>query len=98
MPTSSVSVNGKTHCMSSRNMPTLAFTLASMQSVIHHNKGVDLAALSQYDATEQHYLKALAIKNKFMGKDAISTALTHNTLGQLYIATNGLDEHQEMRA
>jgi len=92
MPTSSV--NG-THEMGSYSKPTPAFTLALIEAVLNHNEGVDLAAEGQYEAAEQRYLKALDIKIKTMGKDAISTALTHTTLGELYTATNRLDDAEK---
>src|SRR5438270_7200670 len=91
----SISVTGTTHVMSSHSMPTLAFTLASIESVHYHNEAVDLAALGLYGAAEQRYLKALEIKTKTIGENAISTALSHNTLGELYIAMNRLDDAEK---
>ena len=80
------------HTMSTHSNPTPAFCLASLQSVDNHNDGVDLAAIGQYGAAEQAYLKALELKHKTIGEDSVSTALTHNCLGELYIATNRLDD------
>jgi len=93
MPTSRVTKTA--HVMGSHPNPTLAFTLASIEAVHNHNEGVDLAAEGQYEAAEQRYLKALDIKIKTMGEDAISTALTHTTLGELYTATNRLDDAEK---
>ena len=68
--------------------------LAGADAVYFHNQGVDLAAIGQYGAAEQSYLKALKIKNK-IDKNAISTAHSHYTLGGIYVATNRLDDAEK---
>ena len=82
----------KGHAMTTHDNPTPAFFLASLQSVDNHNDGVDFAAIGQYGAAEQAYLKALELKHKTIGEDAVSTAHTHHCLGQLYIETDRLDD------
>ena len=83
------------HCMDTDYNPSFASMLAGADAVFYHNQGVDLAAIGQYGAAEQSYLKALKIKKKFIGKDAISTAHSHYTLGGLYVATNRLDDAEK---
>ena len=78
--------------MDTCDKPTLAFAFASADAVFFHNEGVDLAAIGRYGAAEQSYLKSLEIKNKILGEDAISTAHTHYTIGELYTDINRLDE------
>ena len=82
----------KGHSMTKHSNPTPSFFLASLQSVDNHNDGVDLAAIGQYGAAEQAYLKAIELKHKTIGEDAVSTALTQYHLGLLYIETNRLDD------
>ena len=81
--------------MDSHSKPTLAFTLASIEAVHNHNEAVDLSAKGQYGAAEQKYLKSPEIKIKTISENAILTALSHNALGELYIAMNRLDNAEK---
>lgn len=78
--------------MSTHSNPTRASFFDLLKSVDNHNDGVDFAAIGQYGAAEQAYLKALELKHKTIGEDSVSTANTHHWLGLLYITTNRLDD------
>ncbi len=72
--------------------PTPAYAMALGEAIQNNNEGLALMQSGQYQAAEQKYLRALDIKLKHIGEDAITTALSHNALGELYIAMNRLDD------
>ena len=75
--------------------PSASYALALPETVQNNNEGLALKQRGQYDAAEKKYLKALDLKLRYIGEDAITTALSHNALGELYIATNRLDEAEK---
>lgn len=75
--------------------PTPAYAMAMGEAIQNNNEGLALKQSGQYDAAEQKYLKALDIKLKHIGENAITTALSHNALGELYIAMNRLDDAEK---
>ena len=72
--------------------PTPAYAMVMTEAVQNNNEGLALKESGQYEAAEKKYLKALDLKLKHIGENAITTALSHNALGELYIAMNRLDE------
>jgi tetratricopeptide (TPR) repeat protein len=48
-----------------------------------HNLAALLAARGQYQEAEEHYRRALAIKEKLLGADSPDVALTRHNLGNL---------------
>ena len=75
--------------------PSASYALALPEAAQNNNEGLALMQRGQYDAAEKKYLKALDLKIRYNGEDAITTALSHNALGELYIATNRLDEAEK---
>ena len=75
--------------------PTHAYAVAMGEAIQNNNEGLALKQSGQYAAAEQKYLKALDLKLKHVGENAITTALSHNALGELYIATNRLDDAEK---
>jgi tetratricopeptide (TPR) repeat protein len=72
--------------------PTPAYSMAMMEAIQYNNEGLALRQSRQYEAAEEKYLKALDLKLRHVGENEITTALSHNALGELYIATNKLEE------
>ena len=72
--------------------PSPGYALALSEAIQNNNEGLALKQRGQYQAAENKYLKALDLKLRFIGKDAVTTALSRNALGELYIAMNRLDE------
>lgn len=75
--------------------PTPAYAMAMGEAIQNNNEGLALKQSGQYQAAEQKYLKALDIKLKNIGENTITTALSHNALGELYIAMDRLDEAEK---
>ena len=75
--------------------PTPAYAMAMGEAIQNNNEGLTLKQSGQYQAAEQKYLKALDIKLKHIGENAITTALSHNALGELYIAMDRLDDAEK---
>ena len=72
--------------------PNAAYTTALGEAIQNNNEGLALKQSGQYAAAEQKYLRALELKLNHIGENAITTALSHNALGELYIAMNRLDD------
>ena len=72
--------------------PTPAYAMAMGEAIQNNNEGLALKQSGQYAAAEQKYLRALEIKLNHIGENAITTALSHNALGELYIAMDRLDD------
>lgn len=83
------------HIMGTYAYPSRTFCLDISQAVFAHNDAVDLAAIRRYGAAEQLFLKALELKIKTIGENGISTALSRNALGKLYIDTDRLDDAEK---
>ncbi|KAF9654353.1 hypothetical protein BDM02DRAFT_3182158 [Thelephora ganbajun] len=75
--------------------PTPAYQMAMGEAIQNNNTGLVLKQRGSYEAAERKYLKALNIKLKHAGENAITTALSHNALGELYIAMNRLGEAEK---
>jgi tetratricopeptide (TPR) repeat protein len=75
--------------------PSPIYAAAKMQAIQYNNEGLALKERGQYDAAEKKYLKALDLKLMHVGQNEITTALSHNALGELYIAMNRLDEAEK---
>lgn len=75
--------------------PTPAYAMAMGEAIQNNNEGLALKQSGQYEAAERKYLKALDIKLKHIGENAITTALSHNALGELYIAMDRLDDAEK---
>lgn len=72
--------------------PTPEYAKALTEAIQNNNQGLALKESGQYEAAEKKYLRALDLKLNHIGEKAITTALSHNALGELYIAMNRLDE------
>jgi tetratricopeptide (TPR) repeat protein len=75
--------------------PSPTYAMAMGEAIQNNNEGLALKQSGMYDAAEQKYLKALDLKLKNVGENAITTALSHNALGELYIAMNRLDDAEK---
>lgn len=75
--------------------PTISYSIALEEAIQNNNNGLALKESGQYQAAEQKYLRALDLKLKYIGENAITTALSHNALGELYIAMNRLDDAEK---
>ncbi|KAF9786957.1 hypothetical protein BJ322DRAFT_689829 [Thelephora terrestris] len=75
--------------------PSPAYAMAMGEAIQNNNEGLALKQSGNYEAAEKKYLKALDLKLKHVGKNEITTALSHNALGELYIAMNRLDEAEK---
>jgi len=72
--------------------PSPAYAMAMGEAIQNNNEGLALKQSGQYAAAEQKYLRALDLKLNHIGENAITTALSHNALGELYIAMDRLDD------
>ena len=75
--------------------PDSDYASAQLEAAQNNNEGLDLMQRGQYQAAETKYLKALDLKLRYIGENAITTALSHNALGELYISMNRLDEAEK---
>ena len=75
--------------------PSPTYAMAMGEAIQNNNEGLALKQSGQYEAAEQKYLRALDIKLNHIGRTAITTALSHNALGELYIAMNRLDDAEK---
>lgn len=75
--------------------PTPAYAMVMTEAIQNNNQGLALKESGKYEAAEKKYLKALDLKLKHIGENAITTALSHNALGELYIAMNRLDDAEK---
>ena len=75
--------------------PTPVYTMALGEAIKNNNEGLALRQSGQYQAAEQKYLRALDLKLKHIGENAITTALSHNALGELYIDMNRPDDAEK---
>ena len=75
--------------------PTPAYAMAMGEAIQNNNEGLALQQSGMYEAAEQKYLRALDLKLTHVGENAITTALSHNALGELYIAMNRLDDAEK---
>lgn len=75
--------------------PSPSYAMAMGEAIQNNNEGLALKQSGNYEAAEQKYLKALDLKLKHIGENAITTALSHNALGELYIAMNRLDDAEK---
>ena len=75
--------------------PTSAYKMAMREAVQNNNEGLALKRGGQYEVAEKKYLKALDLKLRYIGENQITTALSHNALGELYIAMSRLDEAEK---
>lgn len=72
--------------------PTPAHMAVMPEYGQNNREGLALKERGMYEAAEQKYLRALDLKLTHVGENAVTTALTHNALGELYIAMNRLDD------
>jgi len=75
--------------------PTPAYAMAMGEAIQNNNEGLALKGRGMYEAAEQKYLRALDLKLTHIGENTITTALSHNALGELYIAMNRLDDAEK---
>lgn len=75
--------------------PTPAYAMVMGEAIQNNNEGLALKQSGMHEAAEQKYLRALDLKLKHIGENAITTALSHNALGELYIAMNRLDDAEK---
>jgi len=75
--------------------PSPAYAMAMGEAIQNNNEGLALKQNGRYEAAEQKYLRALDLKLNHVGENAITTALSHNALGELYIAMNRLDDAEK---
>jgi len=75
--------------------PSLTYAMALSEAVRNNNEGLTLSKNGQYEAAEEKYLTALNLKLRYIGENTITTALSRNALGELYIAMNRLDEAEK---
>lgn len=64
--------------------------MVTEEAITNNNEGLALKQSGQYEAAEKKYLKL-----KHVGETAVTAALSHNALGELYIAMNRLDEAEK---
>lgn len=69
--------------------------MAMGEAIQNNNEGLALKRSGQYEAAEKKYLRALDLKLKHVGENEITTALSHNALGELYTVMNRLDEAEK---
>ena len=75
--------------------PSPNYALAMGEAIQNNNEGLALKQRGMYEDAEKKYLKALDLKLTHIGENAITTALSHNALGELYIAMNRLDDAEK---
>ena len=75
--------------------PSPAYAMAMGEAIQNNNEGLALKQSGMYEAAEKKYLKALNLKLTHIGENAITTALSHNALGELYIVMNRLDDAEK---
>ena len=72
---------------------------ASAQSITEgaklNNEALRLERQGDLAGAEQHHLQAIEVKEAGLGVDHVTTALSYNGLGELYLTTNKLDKAEE---
>lgn len=68
------------------------YTSAILEGSNLNNQALEAERNGDLLAAEQFHLRALELKERHLGPDAVSTALTKNALGELYIKLGKLDE------
>jgi len=72
--------------------PSPTYAMAMGEAIQNNNEGLALKQRGMYEAAEQKYLRALDLKLTHIGENTITTALSHNALGELYIVMDRLDD------
>lgn len=72
--------------------PSPAHALAIEQGSQLNNMAQQLMRMGRYEEAERLHRKAIEVKERGLGTDHITTALSYNALGETYIRMNRLDE------
>lgn len=72
--------------------PSLAFAEATRQGSELNNAALALRKAGDLKGAERLDLQAIRVKEAGLGKDHISTAISYNSLGEVYIRMGKLDE------
>jgi len=75
--------------------PSATFTTAILQGGQLNSQALQAECSGDLVHAEHLYLEAIAIKERGLGPNAISTALSRNALGELYIKLGRLDDAAE---
>ncbi|KAA1471499.1 hypothetical protein DENSPDRAFT_837502 [Dentipellis sp. KUC8613] len=76
--------------------PDAGFANATMTGSSLHNQGYAFEARGDFAKAESAYLRAIEVKESGFGPGNKSTAVSQNTLGELYIKMDRLSEAEEM--
>ncbi|KZT65161.1 hypothetical protein DAEQUDRAFT_697653 [Daedalea quercina L-15889] len=72
--------------------PSVDHTLAIAEGSHLNNLAQRLMGLGRYEEAEPLHKQAIEVKERGLGKDHITTALSYNALGETYIELGRLDE------
>ncbi|OBZ78943.1 hypothetical protein A0H81_01107 [Grifola frondosa] len=72
--------------------PSAAATLALSEGINLNNEAQRLVREGNFQAAELKHLRAIELKERGLGLDHITTALSWNAIGELYIKMGRLDE------
>ena len=72
--------------------PNIAHALATNEAVRYQNEGLALDSKGDFVGAERCFLRAIEIRNQAFGVGNNYIALNQNSLGELYIKMNRLDE------
>ena len=72
--------------------PSPAHAQAIEQGSQFNNRAQQLMRLGRYEEAEQLHRQAIDVKERGLGTDHITTALSYNAIGETYIRMNRLDD------
>ncbi|KAI0756962.1 hypothetical protein C8Q80DRAFT_67951 [Daedaleopsis nitida] len=75
--------------------PTAGQAVGVMAGVQLQNDALRLERQGDFTGAEQKYLQAIRVKESGLGTNDITTALSYNSLGELYLTMTRLDKAEE---
>ncbi|TFY62918.1 hypothetical protein EVJ58_g3566 [Rhodofomes roseus] len=72
--------------------PSPEYAQAISQGTYFNNTAQQLMKISRYEEAERLHKQAIEVKERGLGKDHITTALSYNAIGETYIQMKRLDD------
>ncbi|KAL0951204.1 hypothetical protein HGRIS_007930 [Hohenbuehelia grisea] len=91
-PSTSLFCHSLTTAVNVRPNPGPLASAAVMQGSDLQNRGLQAEKDGDFEEAEQLYLQAIQIREQGLGSDSVTTALTRNALGELYLKMGRLDD------
>lgn len=75
--------------------PSPAHATATTKGTEYNNKALQASRNGDFATAERLHLEAIKVKEAGLGTDAVSTALSYNAIGELYLEMKKLDKAEE---